>query len=129
MLPLSVGVDLIEIERIANVVQRWGDRFLQRVYTPEEIAACRGRIPSLAARFAAKEAVSKVLGVGIGWGGGLTWQDVQVCSDPLGKPMIRLHGLAADLSAQIGLNHWAISLSHSQTHAIAMVVAAHIEPE
>ena len=72
-LPLSVGVDLVEIPRIARAIGRWGDRFLQRVYTPQEISRCRGRVPELAVRFAAKEAVSKALGVGIWWSGGIGW--------------------------------------------------------
>jgi holo-[acyl-carrier protein] synthase len=71
--PLAVGVDMIEIPRVARALDRWGDRFLQRVYTAAEIARCRGHVPELAVRFAAKEAVSKALGVGIWWRGGIAW--------------------------------------------------------
>ncbi|MBN1584610.1 MAG: holo-ACP synthase [Anaerolineae bacterium] len=121
--PLAVGVDVIEIPRIARAVDRWGERFLRRVYTEDEIAHCRGRIPSLAARFAAKEAVGKALGVGVGWGGGLRWTEVEVRNNKWGKPEILLHGNAGKLARHLGLNEWAISLSHSRENAVAMVVA------
>jgi holo-[acyl-carrier protein] synthase len=122
-LPLAVGVDLVEIRRIERAIERWGDRFLQRIYTPAETARCRGRVPELAVRFAAKEAVSKALGVGIWWRGGIGWQDAEVLSDPLGKPLVVLHGRAAERARILGLSEWAISLSHSDETAIAMVVA------
>ncbi len=124
-LPLAVGVDIIEIPRIARALERWGDRFLNRVYTPVEIARCRGRVPELAARFAAKEAVSKALGVGIWWRGGIDWRDAEIRSDPLGKPEVVLHGRAAERARSLGLDQWAVSLSHTEEHAIAMVVAMH----
>jgi len=121
--PLSVGVDMIEIPRIARAIERWGDRFLQRVYTPLEVAHCRGRVPELAARFAAKEAISKALGVGIWWRGGIAWAEAEVRSNRLGKPEVVLYGRAAEYARQQGLDQWAISLSHTDEHAIAMVVA------
>ena len=123
--PLSVGIDMIEISRIAAAVERWGERFLTRVYTADEIARCHGKVASLAARFAAKEATSKALGVGIGWGGGLRWTEIEVHNDRWGKPKVMLHGQAAELATKLGLNQWAISLSHSKDYAIAMVVALH----
>jgi holo-[acyl-carrier protein] synthase len=122
-IPLSVGVDIVEISRIARAVERWGDRFLQRVYTPLEVVHCRGRVPELAARFAAKEAVSKTLGVGIWWRGGIAWTEAEVRANRLGKPEIVLYGRAAEYAQQQGLDQWAISLSHTDEHAIAMVVA------
>jgi holo-[acyl-carrier protein] synthase len=122
-LPLTVGVDIIEIPRIARAVERWGDRFLRRVYTEAEIARCRERPQSLAARFAAKEAVGKALGVGVGWGGGLRWTEIEILNNKWGKPEVLLHGDAARLAQHLGLNHWAISLSHSHENAVAMVVA------
>jgi holo-[acyl-carrier protein] synthase len=126
-LPLAVGVDLVEISRVGQVFARWGDRFLHHVYTPAEIARCRNRVPELAVRFAAKEAISKALGVGI-WGrAGIRWKDAEVLSDLLGKPEVHLYGRAAERAAQLGLNHWAISLSHSQDNAIAMVAGMHVE--
>jgi holo-[acyl-carrier protein] synthase len=120
---LAVGVDMVEIPRIARAIERWGKRFLDRVYTPAEIARYQGRIPELAARFAAKEAISKALGVGIWWRGGIGWTDAEVRSDPLGKPNVVLYGRAAERARELGLDQWAISLSHTDEHAIAMVVA------
>jgi holo-[acyl-carrier protein] synthase len=121
--PLSVGVDIIEIERIKQVLQRHGERFLRRVYTEAEIAYCRGRVPELAARFAAKEAMSKALGTGIVGREGIFWREVEVLPDARGKPLIHLHGRAQDRAQSLGLKKFAISLSHSQEHAVAFVVA------
>lgn len=121
--PLAVGVDLVEIPRIARAIARWGDRFLERVYTHDEILHCRGRVSELAARFAAKEAISKTLGVGIWWRGGIAWTEAEVRSNRLGKPEVRLYGRAAECARQQGLDEWAVSLSHTREHAIAMVVA------
>lgn len=120
---ISIGVDIIEIERIKQVFQRHGERFLQRVYTAAEIAYCRGRVPELAARFAAKEAVSKALGTGIVGRGGIFWQEVEVLPDAQGKPLVHLHGRAQDRAESLGLKEFAISLSHSQAYAVAFVVA------
>jgi holo-[acyl-carrier protein] synthase len=123
---LAVGVDLIELARIERVVARHGERFLARVYTEAEIAHCRGRVPELAARFAAKEAVSKALGVGMRLIGaeGIGWREVEVLPDGLGKPEVYLSGRAAALAAAQGLGTWAISLSHGQAQAVAFVVAS-----
>jgi holo-[acyl-carrier protein] synthase len=123
---LSVGVDLVELDRIRRVVERYGDRFLERIYTPAELARYRGRLPELAARFAAKEAVSKVLGVGLQHLStqGIGWREVEVLSDPLGKPLVSLSGRARELAAEQRLSEWAISLSHARDYAIAMVVAS-----
>ena len=117
---LSVGVDIIEIERIARVLERWGERFLRHVYTPDEVAICRGRVPELAVRFAAKEAISKALGTGML---GVCWPEMEVLPDPLGKPLVRLHGRAAARAEYLGLGQFAVSLSHSRDYAMAMVVA------
>jgi holo-[acyl-carrier protein] synthase len=121
--PLSVGVDIIEIERIKQVLQRHGERFLHRVYTEAEIAYCRGRVPELAARFAAKEAASKALGTGIVGRGGIFWREVEVLPDTRGKPLVHLRGRAQDRAQSLGLKRFAISLSHSQEYAVAFVVA------
>jgi holo-[acyl-carrier protein] synthase len=123
LIPLAVGVDMIEIPRIARAIERWGERFLKRVYTPYEIARCRGRVPELAVRFAAKEAASKALGVGIWWWGGIGWTEAEVRSDRLGKPLLVLYGRAKERAQELGLDHWAVSLSHTDEHGIAMVVA------
>ena len=120
---VSVGVDIVEIARIARTLTRFGERFLRRVYTQAEVAYCRGRPAQLAARFAAKEAVAKALGVGIFWREGVYWRDVEVVRDPRGQPGIRLHHGALERAQQVGLSGWAVSLSHSREYAVAMVVA------
>ncbi|MEO6458544.1 MAG: holo-ACP synthase [Chloroflexia bacterium] len=117
---LQCGVDLVDIDRIASAVERWGDRFVSRVWTEREIAYCRGRIPELAARFAAKEATSKALGTGFV---DLVWRDIEILPDRRGKPLLFLHGAAKERAEALKLNDWAISLSHSRIMACAMVVA------
>ncbi|MDI7275449.1 MAG: holo-ACP synthase [Anaerolineae bacterium] len=117
---ISVGVDIIEIERIARAVERWGERFLRHVYTPDEVRFCRGRTPELAVRFAAKEAIAKALGTGLV---GICWREMEVLPDHLGKPLVRLHGRAAARAEALGLAEFAISLSHSREYAVASVVA------
>ena len=123
---LSTGVDLVELDRIRRVVTRYGDRFLARIYTPREVALYRDRVPELAVRFAAKEAVSKALGVGLSHlsAHGIGWQEVEVLPDRLGKPLVRLSGRAQALAEEQGLDEWAISLSHSRAFAVAFVVAS-----
>ncbi len=116
----STGVDIIEIPRIARVVERYGERFLYRVYTEAEQALYRGRVPELAARFAAKEATSKALGTGI-WG--IRWREMEVLPDMRGKPLVYLHGAAAARARELNLRHFAVSLSHSREFAMAVVVA------
>lgn len=118
---LSVGVDIIEIDRVARAVERWGERFLAYVYTSAEIAFCDGRAPELAARFAAKEAIAKALGTGLA---GIAWREMEVLPDPRGKPLVRLYGRAAERAHYLGLSAFAISLSHSRDYAVAMVVAS-----
>ena len=117
---LRIGVDLIEIERIRKVLERHGDRFLQRVYTPLEIERYGRRIDSLAARWAAKEAVAKALGRGIG---DIAWRDIEVLGDDDGAPELHLYRTAASRAAELNLSEWAISLSHTDEHAIAFVIA------
>jgi holo-[acyl-carrier protein] synthase len=127
---LYTGIDLIEIERIAHAVERWGDRFLDRVYTPAELAIYRARPASLAARWAAKEAVSKLLGVGLrGLGGSgrpqsaLAWTEIEVLPDPQGRPALTLYARAATRARTLGIDIIALSLSHTREHAIASAVA------
>jgi holo-[acyl-carrier protein] synthase len=122
---LSVGVDLIELDRIRRVLARYRERFLARIYTPEEVSRYRDRLPELAVRFAAKEAVSKALGVGLNHisAHGIGWREVEVLPDPLGKPVVHLYGRAQALANEQGLHTWAISLSHSREFAVAFVVA------
>jgi holo-[acyl-carrier protein] synthase len=120
---LATGVDLIEVNRIETTIARYGERFLSRVFTESELVYCRGRPHQLAARFAAKEAVSKVLGVGIQHPDGVGWREIQIVSDARGKPAVQLTGRAARRAAAIGLHTFALSLSHTREHAIVMVVA------
>ena len=120
---LSVGVDLVELDRRARAVARFGDRFLARIYTPEELRRYRERLPELAARFAAKEAVTKALGTGI-WREGIGWTDIAVGRDvETGAPILKLYGAAQRRADALGLSTWSISLSHDRERAIAFVVA------
>jgi holo-[acyl-carrier protein] synthase len=119
-LRLTQGIDVIEIERIQHAVERWGERFLRRVYTEGEIAYCRGRAQSLAGRFAAKEAASKALGVGIRT---LSWRDIEVLPDARGKPLIFLHGKAARVAQWQRLERFEVSITHSRSDALAVVTA------
>mgnify|MGYP006299097601 FL=1 len=113
----EIGVDIIEIPRIEAAIERFGDRFLRRVYTETEIATYRTRVSSLATRFAAKEAVMKVLGTGVR---GVGWHDIEILSEKSGKPAVFLHGRAKTRAEAIGLTTISISLSDSKEHAVAV---------
>jgi holo-[acyl-carrier protein] synthase len=117
---LAVGADLVEVRRIDVLVKRYGERFTHRVFTPGELADCGGRAESLAARWAAKEAVAKALGTGIG---AMAWQEIEVLRGEYGCPVLRLHGRAQVLAAERGLTQWALSLAHDGGMALAFVVA------
>jgi len=120
---MRTGVDLIEIGRVQSAIARHGLRFLQRVYTPGELTDCREKVESLAARFAAKEAVGKALGTGI-WRHGVEWTDIEVRRhSQSGAPMLYLHNAAADHGRTLQLTEWSLSLSHDRERAIAFVVA------
>jgi holo-[acyl-carrier protein] synthase len=119
-LKLATGVDLIEIARIEEVVARHGKRYLERIYTPAELEQCGKRTESLAGRFAAKEAVAKALGCGIG---DVTWQEIEVVGDENNAPGLTLHGAALKKANELGLSTWSVSISHSQSHSVALVVA------
>ena len=116
---LVTGVDIIEIERVKRVHAQYGDRFLRRIYTEAEAAYCRGRAPQLASRFAAKEAVMKLLGTGVR---GVRWRDIEVVRGRGQAPHIKLHGTAVARAERIGLTDIAVSLSHSREFAVASVV-------
>lgn len=117
---LSTGIDAIEISRISGVINRHGNRFLRKIYTDRELAYCRGRQRELAARFAAKEAVSKVLGTGLN---GIFWREMEVVPDTRGKPHVKLHGHAKITALNLGITEIALSLTHTQDLAIASAVA------
>jgi len=122
------GIDMIEIARIQQAVARFGERFLARVYTPSELDHYRHRPQSLAARWAAKEAAAKLLGVGVrGIGAGQNSRavhliEIEVLSDTHGRPVITLHGTAAHYANQLQITSLAVSLSHTRDLAIASVV-------
>lgn len=120
MIKVVTGIDMVEIPRLDGVLRRHGDRFLQRVFTADELSEAGNRTTSLAARFAAKEAVAKALGTGIGQ---VTWHEIEVLRQQGRAPELHLHGAAESLAEKLKLNTWSISLSHTQTQAIAMVVA------
>jgi holo-[acyl-carrier protein] synthase len=120
---LRTGVDMVEVSRIAETVEQYGSRFLQRVFTPAELKYAAGRVETLAARFAAKEAISKLLGVGIQHQLGVSWQEIEIPSSDNGEPGVSLRGRAAERARQLGLNEFSLSLSHTHEHAIAIVVA------
>jgi holo-[acyl-carrier protein] synthase len=116
---LSTGIDLIEIARIERALEKYGERFLKRIYTEGEAVQARGNPPELAARFAAKEATSKALGTGIG---PVSWTEMETINLQSGKPEIRLHGKAAQIAALQGFTTWTVSLTHSRGMAAAVVI-------
>lgn len=120
---VGTGVDLMEIERIQDSLDRFGERFLNRVYTPKEMAYCMRKkncAESLAARFAAKEAGAKALGTGIAKG--VNWREIEVTHLPGGRPTLIFHGRAAERAATMGVTAIHLSLSHGRNLAIAQVV-------
>ena len=118
---LRTGIDLVEIYRLEQLDPAIRRRFLQRVFTPAELEDCQGMLPSLAGRFAAKEAVAKALGCGIG---PVSWQDIEILRGEQGQPMLKLTGNAHRVAEGLGLVTWSISISHTREHAVAVAVAA-----
>jgi holo-[acyl-carrier protein] synthase len=120
---LGIGIDIIEVERIKSSFEKFGDRFLQRLLLPDEIAYClsyKHPAPHLAARFAAKEAVSKAFGAGIG--SQISWQDIEVRRKDSGEPFVALHGKGLELLTRRGGKVVHISLSHTNNYATAIAV-------
>lgn len=115
----SIGVDMIEVSRIENALLVHGERFLDRVFTLAEQSYCDGKAGKLAARFAAKEAVAKALGTGIG---SIAWREIEVDRSNAGAPTIRLHGNAFRRAANLHVGEIHLTLSHTHEHAIAFVV-------
>jgi len=114
-----VGVDIIEIGRIEEAVNTWGQRFLHRIYTETELRLCNNKPQSFAVRFAGKEAVMKALGTGVK---GISWREIEILAESSGKPWVQLSGKAKDKAESLGLTNLAISLSHSREYAVAFVV-------
>jgi holo-[acyl-carrier protein] synthase len=121
---VGLGVDMIEVVRIERAMGRWGDSFVRRVYTPTEIAradrSVAGRSARLAARFAAKEAVMKALG--IGWRQ-MSWREIEIVNDAQGRPSVRLHGAAKRVARERGIATVLVTVSHTHDHAVANAVA------
>ncbi len=123
MRTISHGIDMVECSRLRQSVERHGERFLNRVFTPVELAYCAGRkrrIEHLAGRFAAKEAVLKVLGTG--WRNGIAWTDIEVRNAPSGEPRVYLSGRCRQVADELGLTKVLLSISHIETHAIASAI-------
>lgn len=116
-----VGTDIIEIERVRRVIERWGERFLCRVYTEAELRIYGRRPHSLAASFASKEAVMKVLGTG---SRGVAWREIETLYHPTGKPLIKLNGRAKKEADKLGIKEIDVSLSHSRYYATATAIGS-----
>jgi holo-[acyl-carrier protein] synthase len=119
----GMGIDTIELDRIARIFGEYKDRFLDRIYSPEEKAYALGfadPVPRLAARFAAKEACMKALGTG--WNLGVRWQDIIVVNNAMGKPELTLRGEAGKFLTKLSADRIHLSLTHSKTHATAIVI-------
>ncbi|MFZ0590109.1 MAG: holo-ACP synthase [Bryobacteraceae bacterium] len=120
---LGIGSDLAEVDRIEQSFEKYGQRFLNRVYTAREVAYSlrkKNYAERLAARFAAKEAGMKAIGTG--WHRGVTWRDFEVVNEPSGRPTLRLSGAAATIAAQLGVTSISLSLTHTSTVAMAVVI-------
>lgn len=120
---IGTGIDIAEVPRIARALERFGDRFLQRIYTPGEVLYCNAkanRIERFAARYAAKEAAMKALGTG--WNHGVRWRDCEVTRQPGKRPTIAFHGKAAEIAARMGVENISLSLTHTKEQAMAQVI-------
>src|SRR5512140_1248351 len=117
---LATVVDLIEINRIEEVIARHGKHYLERIFTPAELEQCGKQTDSLAGRFAAKEAVAKALGTGIG---DVAWKEIEILGDEQNAPKLTLYGMAESRAKELGLMNWSVSISHNQSHSVAFVVA------
>lgn len=122
---VSSGVDIVEVERIDRAIIRHGERFFQRMYTQNELVDSGGRTPALAARFAAKEAVAKALGTGIGEVG---WKEIEIIKGSQKEPLLHLYGDAEERARELGITSWSISLSHTHEHAVAIAIALGQDP-
>jgi holo-[acyl-carrier protein] synthase len=120
---VGTGIDMAEVPRISESIERFGERFLRRVFTEDEIRYCgskANRAERFAARFAAKEAAMKALGTG--WNRGVRWRDIEVSRQPGSRPTIKFYGVAAEFAAKLGTQNISLSLTHTPEHAIANVI-------
>jgi holo-[acyl-carrier protein] synthase len=124
MKTLGIGTDIVEVLRIAQMIERHGELFLTRVFTPHEVEYCTARKAATqhyAGRWAAKEAVLKALGTG--WARGISWQDIEVHNEPGGKPLLRIGGVAREHCERLRISNVQISISHCRSHAVAFAMA------
>jgi holo-[acyl-carrier protein] synthase len=120
---VGTGIDIAEVPRIREAIERHGERFLKRIFTEGEIQYCESkanRVERYAARFAAKEAGMKAIGTG--WNHGVRWRDIEVARKPGGRPTLLLHGKAAEFAAKLGATNIALSLTHTAQEAMAQVI-------
>src|SRR5512133_2648072 len=120
---VGTGIDIAEVPRVAEAIERYGRRFLQRIFTEGEIQYCESkanRVERYAARFAAKEAGMKAIGTG--WNHGVRWRDIEVARKPGGRPSLELHGKPAECAAKLGATNIALSLTHAAEQAMAQVI-------
>jgi len=120
---VGIGLDLAEVDRIRAAIERHGRRFVERIYTPAEIAYVerkQNRYERYAARFAAKEAGMKAIGTG--WKRGVRWQDFEVVNLPSGRPTLQFHGVAAQVAGGLGVRDTVLSLTHTATQGMAIVI-------
>jgi holo-[acyl-carrier protein] synthase len=120
---VGTGIDIAEVPRIGQAIERFGERFLQRIFTAGEIRYCdskANRVERYAARFAAKEAAMKALGTG--WNHGVRWRDCEVVRTPGGRPTMTFHGKAGEFAAKMGVKNIALSLTHTTEQAIAQLI-------
>lgn len=125
MIALRTGIDLVEISRLEKLDPAIRARFFKRVFTAHELEQANGRFSSLSGVFAAKEAVAKALGTGIG---PVSWREIEILQGPQGEPILELHGRAAEVSASLGLACWSVSISHTAREAVAVAAAAGENP-
>jgi holo-[acyl-carrier protein] synthase len=116
---VAIGVDIVEIERVESASKRGGAHFLNRIYTETELKTCQDRPSSLASRFAAKEAVMKVLGTG---GIGIAWREIEILTDDDGRPSVKLYGQALNKAGELNLKKVSVSLSDSKEYAVAVAI-------
>lgn len=118
------GIDIVETERIRRLTLEHGQRFLDRCFTPAEQSYCnrneKRRFEHLAGRFAAKEAILKVIGTG--WSGGIAWTDIEILPSAAGQPLVTLTGETLAIAQRLGITHWFVSISHIETHATASAI-------
>lgn len=116
----EIGIDLVDIERIIGVLERYPQRFRNRVLTPAEQAYCRSKVERIAGRWAAKEAISKVLGLGVR---GVGWREIEILPNRAGAPQVRLHARAAARARALGLEELTVSITHERRAAMAVAIA------